>query len=94
MSLLRDTAPFREFRQGLSGRVVGPDDDGYDEARTLFYGGDDPRPALIARVADAADVASVIRLARETGLELAVRGRGHSPAGHSGTDGIVLDLGG
>jgi FAD/FMN-containing dehydrogenase len=82
-----------ELREALSGRVIAPQDDGYDEARTLMYGGLDFRPAVIARVANTADVARVVTLARETGIELAVRSGGHSPAGHSGTDGgLVLDL--
>src|SRR4029453_1747967 len=92
MSLVPDTDLVREFRHRLTGRVIAPDDDGYDEARTIFYGGDDRRPALIARVADAADVSTLVRLAREGGLELAVRSGGHSVAGHSASDGIVLDL--
>jgi FAD/FMN-containing dehydrogenase len=77
----------------LSGRVIGPDDPEYDGARTVFLGGIDRRPALIARVANATDVSRVVGFARETGLELAVRSGGHSGAGHSVTDdGIVLDL--
>ena len=53
----------------------------------------DRRPAMIVRAADAADVSRVIALARETGTELAVRSGGHSPAGHSASEGgIVLDL--
>lgn len=77
----------------LKGRVIAPDDEEYDVARTVFPGGIDRRPALIARVADARDVARVIALARGTGLELAVRGGGHSAQGHGVTDGgIVIDL--
>src|SRR6266508_4001560 len=94
MSLVPDTDLVREFRHRLTGRVIAPDDDGYDEARTIFYGGYDRRPAVIARVADAADVSTVIRLAREGGLELAVRSGGHSVAAHSASDGIALDLSG
>jgi FAD/FMN-containing dehydrogenase len=77
----------------LNGKLVTPDDPVYDQARTLFYGGFDRRPQLIVQAADTADVARVVALARETGLELAVRSGGHSPAGHSVIDGgIVLDL--
>src|ERR671910_406354 len=81
------------LRAALNGRVITPDDAGYDEARSVFYSGIDRRPALIVRVADATDVSRVVSLARESGLELAVRSGGHSVAGHSATEGgIVLDL--
>jgi len=77
----------------LEGRVIAPDDDDYDQARTVFCGGIDRRPAVIIRAADATDVSRVVSLARETELELAVRSGGHSTAGHSVVDGgIVLDL--
>jgi len=89
---LPGTAAIQELRSQLRGRAIGPDDDGYDQARTPFYGGIDRRPAVIVRTAGATDVSHVIRLARDTGLELAVRGGGHSVAGHSVSDGIVLDL--
>jgi FAD/FMN-containing dehydrogenase len=82
-----------EFSSKVQGQFIRPQDDGYDEARAIFYGGFDCRPALIIRVADATDVSHVIALARESGLELAVRSGGHSVAGHSTTDGgIVLVL--
>ena len=82
-----------DLRAQFGDRAIAPGDAGYDEARALFYGGFDRRPAVIIRAADATDVASVIGIARETGLELAVRGGGHSNAGHSTTEGgIVLDL--
>jgi FAD/FMN-containing dehydrogenase len=82
-----------QLRTQLNGQLVTPDDPVYDQARTLFYGGFDRRPQLIVQAADTADVGRVVALARETGLELAVRSGGHSPAGHSVIDGgIVLDL--
>jgi len=91
-NLLDETA-IREFSSKVRGQLIRPYDDGYDEARTVFYGGFDRRPALIVRVEDAADVSRVVALARESGLELAVRSGGHSVAGHSVSDGgIVLDL--
>lgn len=77
----------------LKGYLITPNHPEYDEARKIFYGGMDRHPAAIVRVADAEDVAQVVTFARENGLELAVRGGGHSVAGHSVTDGgIVLDL--
>jgi FAD/FMN-containing dehydrogenase len=85
--------PVRRLRAAIDGQVIAPDDAGYDQARTLFYGKFGGRPAAVARPADATEVARVVSLARETGLELAVRSGGHSTAGHSVTDGgIVLDL--
>src|SRR6266540_1912931 len=84
-----------QLRATVKGRVITPSDAGYDQARTVFYGGIDRRPALIVRVVDATDVSHVISLARESGLELAVRSGGHSVAGHGVSDGgIVLDLAG
>lgn len=82
-----------KLRAALKGRVILPEDGGYDEARTLFYGGFDRRPAVIVRPVDAADVAYIVSLAREKELALAVRSGGHSVAGHSLSEGgIVLDL--
>jgi FAD/FMN-containing dehydrogenase len=73
--------------------VIGPEDAEYDRARTVFYGGIDRRPAVIIRPVDAEEVARVVSLARETGMEVAVRSGGHSTAGHSVSEGgIVLDL--
>ncbi len=87
------TISIRELRTAVRGRVIAPGDAEYDAARGLFYGGFDRRPAVIVRVADAADVSRVISLARETGLDLGIRSGGHSLAGHSVPDGgIVLDL--
>ena len=81
------------LRADIRGRVIAPDDADFDAARTVFLGGVDDQPAVIVRVADATDVATVIGVARETGLELAVRSGGHSSAGHSVCNGgIVLDL--
>jgi FAD/FMN-containing dehydrogenase len=72
--------------------VITPEDADFDQARAVFYGMD-RRPVAIVRVADETDVAHVVSLARETGVELAVRSGGHSLAGHSVSEGgIVLDL--
>ena len=92
-SASHSTLSIPKLRADLDGQVIAPEDPGYDQARTLFYGGFERRPAVIVRAADAAEVARIVSLARETGLELAVRSGGHSPAGHSVNDGgIVLDL--
>src|SRR5437867_3154055 len=77
----------------ISGRVIRPDDPEYDKARTSFYGGFDPRPGAIVRVADANDVARGITITRESGAEFIVRGGGHGVAGYATPQGgIVLDL--
>jgi FAD/FMN-containing dehydrogenase len=87
------TISIPQLRAVLNGRVFTPVDVGYDEARTVFYGGFDRRPALIVRAKDGTDVSHVVGLARASNLELAVRSGGHSLAAHSTTDGgIVLDL--
>jgi FAD/FMN-containing dehydrogenase len=81
------------LRDSVDGRVTAPDDAGYDQARKVFYGKYDRRPAAIVRPADVAEVAQVVTLAADGGLELAVRSGGHSLAGHSVSEGgIVLDL--
>jgi FAD/FMN-containing dehydrogenase len=81
------------LRDELDGRVIAPEDDEYDGARAVFYGGFDRRPAVVVRPANADDVSRVVSLARETGAELAVRSGGHSVAGHGVSEGgIVLDL--
>jgi FAD/FMN-containing dehydrogenase/NAD(P)-dependent dehydrogenase (short-subunit alcohol dehydrogenase family) len=88
-------SPIKRLRDAMDGQVIEPGDPGYEEARRVFYRHHDRRPAAVVRPADAAGVAQVVALARDSGLELAVRSGGHSLAGHSTTDGgIVLDLGG
>ncbi len=92
---MRSTAEIsvEKLRKDVTGRVIGPDDAAYDDARKVFSGEFDRRPAAIVQVADADDVARLVRFAGESGVELAVRSGGHSGAGHGTTDGgIVLDL--
>jgi len=87
------TISLPELQSQVRGRVIGPADEGYDGARTIMLGGADPRPAVIVRPVDNADVASAIALARDAGLPLAVRSGGHSGAGHGTADGgLVIDL--
>ena len=84
-----------QLRAQLAGPVLGPGEPGYDQARRVFLPSVDLHPAAIVQPADAGEVARVVSLARESGLELAVRGGGHSQAGHGTTDGgILLDLAG
>jgi FAD/FMN-containing dehydrogenase len=83
----------RELGASFSGALIGPEDDGYDAARTVFNAMIDRRPALIARCANVDDVVRTVRFARERDLLLAVRGGGHNGGGLGVCDdGVVLDL--
>jgi FAD/FMN-containing dehydrogenase len=77
----------------LTGQVVTPADPGYEEARRVYNHMIDKRPAAVVHCADTADVAAVVRHARETGRPLAVRGGGHSVPGFgTADDAVVADL--
>jgi FAD/FMN-containing dehydrogenase len=77
----------------LSGRVLAPGDGGYDDARSVRNALIDRRPALIARCLHTADVADAVDFGREEGLEISVRGGGHSVAGRAVTEGgLMIDL--
>lgn len=85
--------PLSERLAGLKGRVITPEDADYDSVRMRLSIEAVRRPALIIRPVDADDVSKVVSLARETGMELAIRSGGHSLAGFSTSEGgIVLDL--
>src|SRR3954454_3767531 len=84
-----------EFEEAMRGQVLRPGDDGYDDARPIWNGAHDRRPALIARCAGVADVLRAVELARSENLLVAVRGGGHSIPGFSTCDdGLVIDLSG
>jgi FAD/FMN-containing dehydrogenase len=77
----------------LRGQLIGPEDAAYDDARAVWNGMIDRRPALIVRCAGATDVIHAVRLAREHDLVVAVRGGGHNIAGSAVCDdGLVIDL--
>jgi FAD/FMN-containing dehydrogenase len=81
------------LRSDLSGEVIAPGDAEYEKARLVFDGSADRRPAVIVRPRDASEVARLVTIARESGLDVAVRGGGHSLSGHGVCDdGIVIDL--
>jgi FAD/FMN-containing dehydrogenase len=72
------------------GELLEPGDPGYDEARQLWNVAIDLKPAVIALPRTAEQVAAAVRFGREHGLELAVRGGGHSVAGYSAVDGGLM----
>src|SRR6476660_5881085 len=79
----------------FNGTLTGPDDAGYDEARSVYNAMIDRRPALVARCTSAADVAAVIGFARSQNAVIAVRGGGHNGGGLGVVDnGVVIDLAG
>jgi len=81
------------FGSAFHGDLFRPGDAGYDEARRLYNGMIDKRPALIARCADADDVVAAVHFGREQGLLIAVRGGGHNGAGLGSVDGgLMIDL--
>jgi FAD/FMN-containing dehydrogenase len=77
----------------VHGPVIGPGDEAYDEARSIWNGAIDRRPACIARCTGVADVVAAVRYARERGLLVGVRSGGHGVGGHAICDGgLVIDL--
>ena len=92
VSLLDEQVVFA-FKGGLRGELIQPGDASYDNARQLYNGMIDKRPALITRCVDTADVVAAVNFAREHDLLLAVRGGGHNGAGLGSCDGgLVIDL--
>ena len=90
--------PGRPTREALganfAGVLIDPDHPGYDEARKVYNGMHDKRPALIARCTRPGDVQAALAYARAHSLVVAVRGGGHSTPGYSTCDdGLVIDTG-
>jgi FAD/FMN-containing dehydrogenase len=85
-----DSALLDDLSGRVSGRVLRPTDDGYDEARRVHNGLVDRAPAVIVRCRSAADAAAGVRFARAAGLDVCVRGGGHNVAGRAVVDGAVM----
>ena len=89
----RSSLPWDQLETAIRGEVFLPDDSRYDVARHVWNGMIDRRPAAIARCRNTDDVAAAVRFARAQGLEIAVRGGGHSAAGLAVIDdGLIIDL--
>ncbi|MFB6129321.1 MAG: FAD-binding oxidoreductase [Salinigranum sp.] len=88
-------AKLTAFRAAFGGAVLAPGDDEYDEARAVWNGMIDRRPAAVVRPTGTADVVAAVEFARDSGFELAVRGGGHNVSGSAVVDGgLVIDLSG
>ena len=88
-----DDATIEAFRASLRGRLLRPDDEGYDAARRVWNGMIDRHPALIARCAGVADVVAAVEFARANDLLVSVRGGGHNVTGNAVCDGgLMIDL--
>jgi FAD/FMN-containing dehydrogenase len=85
--------PIKHLQRALRGPVLARDEPGYDVARTTFNELTDRRPAVIACCAGNDDVAAAVGFAHREGLPVAIRGGGHSVAGHAVCEGgLVIDL--
>src|SRR5215469_8609405 len=93
-TILEDAA-VQELRASLHGPLLCPGDASYDEARKVWIGMINRRPALIARCAGVADVIAAVKFARTHDVLVSVRGGGHNIPGNSVCDGgLMIDLAG
>ena len=89
----REAALVEALRSSLRGGVIDRDHPAYDEARAVWNGLIDRRPAAIARCAGVDDVVAAVRVAREHRPVVSIRGGGHQVAGSAICDhGLVIDL--
>src|SRR5215510_1527206 len=91
--VMLDEPTVMKFKEGLRGTLVRPKDTIYDDARALYNGMIDKRPAAIARCIDVADVIAAVNFGRDNALPIAIRAGGHNGPGlGSVNDGLVIDL--
>ena len=89
-----DETAVAELEGALRGELIPASHPAYDEQRRIWNGSIDRHPALIARCTGVADVIAAVRFGRQTGVDVAVRGGGHSFPGYSTADGaLLIDLG-
>ena len=92
-SMEMDLAGTDQLRRRFRGALLRSGEEGYDQARRIWNGAIDRRPALIARCVGGDDVITAVRFARERDMPVSVRGGGHAVAGHAlCDDGLVIDL--
>jgi FAD/FMN-containing dehydrogenase len=79
----RDTPapPYHDLASEITGSMIVPGDRLYDETRAVYNAMIDRRPAALVKCADSSDVAACVRFASRHGIDLAVRGGGHSAGG-------------
>ena len=88
-------SPLDLLSANVRGEVFSPDTEGYNDARQLWNGTIDKKPAVIVRCTGVADVIEAVNYAREHGLGVAIRSGGHHVAGGASIDdGLVIDLSG
>src|SRR5215467_4589648 len=83
---------YSSLRPQFKGDLLRPSDAGYEEARAVWNGMVARMPRLIARCTDVSDIQSTVRVASSAGILTAIRCGGHSLAGFSTCDGMVIDL--
>src|SRR5690349_18735001 len=82
-----------ELREQVRAPIITAEDPGYEDARAVHNGMFDKHPKLVVRAEQTADVVAAVNFARDAGLELAVRGGGHSAPGFGTVEaGLVIDL--
>src|SRR5258708_5675857 len=94
MGTILGEGTIQELRESILGEVITPADPRYDEARAVWNGMIDKRPALIVRCSGVADVIAAVQFAHSQDLELAVRGGGHNLHGLSPSGGGLVAAGG
>ena len=83
----------KALTEAVRGRVITASDPDYDDARAVYNAMHDRRPRAVVRCRDSADVIAVVKAARDSGVDLAIRGGGHSVPGFGTVDdGLVVDL--
>ena len=92
LSSLFSSPSFRVFKRNFKGDIVTPGQPDYEAAIQRWAKNAIRRAKIVAFIKDADDASLAVQYARESGLPLAIRGGGHSPAGSSSSEGIVIDL--